>query len=92
MRLSKKIGVAKHNTSKRKFLALPIVTDKELKDKRHSKPCFLKVIKTSSGKYQGQILVMPYSYNNNRDYEKMIIEMCSVFKDLQNNKQVETIY
>lgn len=92
MRLSKTIAVAKHNTSRRRFLALPIVTDRELKDKRHSKPCFLKVNKTASGKYQGQVLVLPYSYNRNKQYEEMITDMCRVFQDLKDNKQVVTIY
>jgi len=97
MRLSKNIGVEKHNTSLRRLLALPIVTDKSLPNKRHAKPCFLKVAKTPEGKYQGQILVMPYAYSGpiadkNNQYNIMIDEMSNVLQTIKNNQKVDTIY
>jgi CRISPR-associated protein Cmr1 len=97
MRLSREISIAKHNTALRRFLALPIVSDKSLPNKRHAKPCFLKIAKTADGKFKGQILVMPYKYrepldNSKNQYDEMIKKMCGVLQKLQNNEKVDTIY
>ncbi len=51
----------KHQYTKRLLIAKPIVQTKDT-GSRHSKPYFLHVNKLADGKYQGQILFMPYQY------------------------------
>ncbi|MBF0101673.1 MAG: type III-B CRISPR module RAMP protein Cmr1 [Desulfobacterales bacterium] len=50
----------KHSYEKRLLIAKPIVQARN--NDRHSKPYFLHVSKLPNGKYQGQILFMPYNY------------------------------
>jgi CRISPR-associated RAMP protein, Cmr1 family len=64
----------RHTFTKRGFIGLPIESKfekipKEIREGRHAKPYFLHVSKLSDGKYQGQILFMPYLYydQNKRD-------------------------
>lgn len=57
----------RHSWNNRKFIALPIEAQKEnipepIRHGRHAKPYFLHVNKTTDGKYQGQILFLPYLY------------------------------
>jgi len=54
---------AKHRYDKRLLIAKPIVQTGNSSE-RHSKPYFLHVNKLASGKYQGQILFMPYNYHD----------------------------
>lgn len=51
----------KHEYDKRLLIAKPIVQAHN--NDRHAKPYFLHVNKLSNGKYQGQILFMPYNYD-----------------------------
>ncbi len=51
----------KHSYDKRLLIAKPIVQTGNSKE-RHAKPYFLHVKKLTSGKFQGQILFMPYQY------------------------------
>lgn len=53
----------KHKYDKRLLIAKPIVQTGNGSD-RHSKPYFLHVNKLPNGKYQGQILFMPYNYHD----------------------------
>jgi CRISPR-associated protein Cmr1 len=58
----------RHKFDKRGFVAMPIESKFErsipqsIKDGRLAKPYFLHVHKTHDGKYQGQILFLPYLY------------------------------
>lgn len=53
----------RHQFNKRQLVAKPIIVKNEVNiTDRHSKPYFLHVNKLSNGKYQGQILFMPYRY------------------------------
>ena len=68
-RLSKDIE-KKHSFDKRALIAMPIESKFEeipsyIRKGRHTKPYFLHVNKLSNGKYQGQILFLPYNYNSN---------------------------
>lgn len=51
----------KHSYDRRLLIAKPIVQTGNSKE-RHAKPCFLHVKKLTSGKFQGQILSIPYQY------------------------------
>lgn len=51
----------KHVYNKRLLIAKPIVQSDNSKE-RHAKPYFLHVKKHANGKFQGQILFMPYQY------------------------------
>ena len=51
----------KHSYDKRLLIAKPIVQTGNSKE-RHAKPYFLHVKKLTSGKFQGQIIFMPYQY------------------------------
>jgi CRISPR-associated protein Cmr1 len=51
----------KHNYDKRLLIAKPIVQSGNSKE-RHAKPYFLHIKKNINGKFQGQILFMPYQY------------------------------
>lgn len=59
----------RHDFKRRGFIAMPIESKfernipKEIREGRHAKPYFLHVNKTVEGKYQGQILFLPYLYN-----------------------------
>jgi CRISPR-associated protein Cmr1 len=63
----------RHEFIKRGLIAMPIESKfeknipKEIRDGRHSKPFFLHVNKTPDGKYQGQILFLPYRYKTKVD-------------------------
>ena len=57
----------RHSWDNRRFIALPIEAQREnipepIRHGRHAKPYFLHVNKTTDGKYQGQILFLPYLY------------------------------
>ena len=57
----------KHNFYKRSLIAMPIEVKGEsipetIRKGRHAKPYFLHVNKLDNGKFQGQILFMPYKY------------------------------
>ena len=62
----------KHVFEKRQLIAKPIVNIRE----RHAKPYFLHVRKTENGKYQGQILFLPYSYHE-EPKRNQYIEACN---------------
>lgn len=51
----------KHNYDKRLLIAKPIVQSGN-SEERHAKPYFLHIKKNINGKFQGQILFMPYQY------------------------------
>lgn len=51
----------KHVYGKRLLIAKPIVQAGNSKE-RHAKPYFLRIKKHANGKFQGQILFMPYEY------------------------------
>ena len=53
-----------HSYNKRKLVVAPITVKKQNKAdlERHSKPYFLHVNKLENGKFQGQVLFMPYKY------------------------------
>lgn len=53
-----------HSYKKRKLVVAPITVMKQNKAdlERHAKPYFLHVNKLENGKFQGQILFMPYKY------------------------------
>lgn len=54
-----------------------------IKNGRHAKPYFLHVNKTPDGKYQGQILFLPYQYKANvEDRSNHIEEYKSVCKKM----------
>lgn len=55
----------RHSYVKRPLIAKPLIVKGEVNiSERHSKPYFLHVNKLSNGKYQGQILFMPYNYHD----------------------------
>ncbi len=61
-----------HTWDERKYIAMPIEAKNEkippdIKNGRHAKPYFLHVNKTADGKYQGQILFLPYRYKASVD-------------------------
>lgn len=58
------------STSKRLLIAKPIVQLNNYE--RHSKPYFLHVNKLSNGKYQGQILFMPYRYYDSKKHDEYL--------------------
>lgn len=98
MRLSQEIALNKHDYGNRKYIALPIVQAKEEKVKggRHAKTCFLHVNKTEEGKYQGQILVLPYKYQgplaDNGEYANVTQKMSGVLKKIHSGQDIQTIY
>ncbi len=96
MRLSKVIGVRKHVFDKRKYLARPIIENKrEVVTGRLAKQFHLHVQKTQNGKYQGQILVMPYRVhggNENDTYRALITDACRLLNEMKSGKNPETIY
>ena len=52
-----------HSFVKRSLIAKPLIVKGEVNiEDRHSKPYFLHVNKLPNGKYQGQILFIPYNY------------------------------
>ncbi len=56
---------SKHSFVKRPLIAKPLIVKGEVNiNDRHSKPYFLHVSKLPNGKYQGQILFMPYNYHD----------------------------
>ena len=62
-----------HSYNKRKLVVAPITVKKQNKAdlERHAKPYFLHVNKLKNGKFQGQILFMPYKYLSDlKDYSK----------------------
>lgn len=59
----------RHTWNKRALIAMPIEAQREnipqsIRSGRHAKPYFLHVNKTLGGKYQGQILFLPYLYKS----------------------------
>lgn len=67
----------KHIFIKRPLIAKPLIVINEITiNDRHSKPYFLHVKKLSDGKYQGQILFMPYNYHDEAKRKKYF-ETCN---------------
>lgn len=64
----------KHNYNKRLLIAKPIVQSRNGQD-RHAKPYFLHINILDDGKYQGQILYMPYQYYQAEKHEAYM-EVC----------------
>lgn len=55
----------KHSFDKRSLVAKPLIVKGEITiNDRHAKPYFLHVNKLQNGKFQGQILFMPYNYHD----------------------------
>lgn len=71
--LAYRIARMEINKSKRLLIAKPIVQLGN--NERHSKPYFLHVNKRPDGKYQGQILFMPYNYHDSSK-RKEYFEVC----------------
>ena len=68
----------KHSFVKRPLIAKPIIVKGEVRiEDRHSKPYFLHVNKLPNGKYQGQILFMPYNYYD-PSKRKEYFETCKI--------------
>lgn len=77
----------RHKFDKRGLIAMPIDSQFEksipqhIKGGRHAKPYFLHVNKTLGGKYQGQILFLPYLYkagpNDRTDRVSEYKEVCN---------------
>ncbi len=61
----------KHQYDKRLLIAKPIVQTGS-GNERHAKPYFLHVNKLDNGRYQGQILFMPYQYYQRNKREKYL--------------------
>ncbi len=65
----------KHTWQRRSFIAMPIeakgkkIPD-DIRNGRHAKPYFLHVNKTADGRYQGQILFLPYLYRRDETDKK----------------------
>ncbi|SEM58630.1 CRISPR-associated protein, Cmr1 family [Syntrophus gentianae] len=62
----------RHEWNKRALIAMPIEAKNEsipssIRNGRHAKPYFLHVNKISDGKYQGQILFLPYIYKSGHE-------------------------
>lgn len=78
----------KHSFEKRGLIAKPIIAKnenipKDIAEGRHAKPYFLHVNKLQSGKYQGQILFMPYQYKDNfNDYMSACEDMNQKIEEL----------
>jgi CRISPR-associated protein Cmr1 len=75
----------RHTWHKRKYIGMPIEAQREnipdsIRKGRHAKPYFLHVNKTTDGKYQGQILFLPYLYkaapDDNEDKTQEYLEVC----------------
>jgi len=65
----------KHTWQRRSFIAMPIEAKGEkipddIRNGRHAKPYFLHVNKTADGRYQGQILFLPYFYRRDANDTK----------------------
>jgi len=70
-------GEIKNHNLDRALIATPFKNNND----RHSKPYFLHVNKLKSGEYQGQILFLPYNYDENKrsNYNTVHTVMCNVF-------------
>ncbi|OGR28518.1 MAG: type III-B CRISPR module RAMP protein Cmr1 [Desulfobacterales bacterium RIFOXYA12_FULL_46_15] len=67
----------KHIFIKRPLIAKPLIVKNEIAiNERHAKPYFLHVNKLVDGKYQGQILFMPYNYHDEAKRKKYF-ETCN---------------
>lgn len=85
----------KHNFKRRALIAKPIEVKEEeqnipkyVKENRHSKPYFLHVNKLSNGKYQGQILFLPYSFkpfDSNENFNKYM-DACNQMNEIIKSK------
>lgn len=77
---------SKHFFKKRELIAKPIIVKHEVNiPERHSKPYFLHVKKTGNGRYQGQILFLPYNYYKDSKHNQYL-EACD-----QMNKVINRI-
>lgn len=76
----------KHHFAKRLLIAKPLIVKGEVNiNDRHSKPYFLHISKLQSGKYQGQILFMPYNYydlSKRKEYFETCEKMNQKLKEL----------
>jgi len=82
----------RHIFDKRKWIAMPIESKSErnipqfVRHGRHAKPYFLHVNKTPDGKYQGQILFLPYQYRTGpNDDSNKIDEYLAVCNEMNLN-------
>lgn len=74
----------KHSFIKRQLIAKPIIVKNEVNiNDRHAKPYFLHVNKLSNSKYQGQILFLPYNYDQTKREE--YFETCKKMNDMLSN-------
>jgi CRISPR-associated protein Cmr1 len=78
----------KHQWKNRSLVALPIdvkaIHPKQTKETlqgRHTKPYFLHINKLENGKYQGQILFLPYKHKDLHNYMNVHAEMCNYMKN-----------
>lgn len=87
----------RHSFVKRGLVAKPIEAKGEtisddIRLRRHSKPYFLHVNKLKNGKYQGQILFLPYKYylsDKREEYLKVCNSMNEKIEDLAGGKKWE---
>ncbi len=96
MRLSRVIGVRKHDFIKRQYLARPIIEKgREAVSGRLAKQFHLHVSKNKNNTYQGQILVMPYRVhvgNDDAAYRLIMTDACRLLNDIKSGKNPDTIY
>jgi len=74
-----------HSYTKRKLIVAPITVNKrnEADLERHAKPYFLHVNKLDNGKFQGQILFMPYQYCQTEKRDEYM-EVCNKMNEKLN--------
>jgi CRISPR-associated protein Cmr1 len=83
----------RHKFDERGLIAMPIESQFErnipfsIKNGRHAKPYFLHVNKTTDGKYQGQILFLPYRYKPADDKAERVNEYMEVCNKM--NKAIQ---
>lgn len=71
---------SKHVFQKRSLIARPLIVKNEINiNERHAKPYFLHVNKLSNKKYQGQILFMPYNYEQSK--RKDYLDVCKTMNE-----------
>lgn len=74
-----------HSFDRRRLVATPIIVKNEVSiNERHAKPYFLHVNKLENGKFQGQILFLPYDYylpDQKSAYKKACNDMNSSLKN-----------
>lgn len=75
----------KHSFNRRRLIATPIIVKGEVSiNERHAKPYFLHVNKLENGRFQGQILFLPYDYHQDdkkEDYQRACTDMNRILQD-----------